>query len=442
MSIENVKKALAYGIKHGADQCEFFYSYHQGFSLKIREGALDTFEQENEQGYSVRLLKNGAPGFSFGVNPSLEAMEKAIDDALAAAEFLEREPCQFFTAPGLLYPNLDLTDETIPQITLTDKIALAKEIYNRSDKQTAIRKVESTGYGESTQNVFIVNSLGLDLHYTRNFCYAMATVIAAKDNEAETGSAFRIMQSYHDLEPSEIAEEAVKEGREKLGAKKIPTGDYPIILHPRAFLDLFSILMPSFLGDRVWKKKSLLENKEGVKIAPPSLNFYSDGLWTQGIDSAPFDDEGMPCQKIKLLDEGCVSRFLYDNKNGMRVGKESTGNGYGSFKDWPSVAFSNYYFAPGETGLSKMIAGQEKAVYIKSLMGLHTANSLTGDFSLGVKGHLIKKGEIAHPVAGVAVAGNILGILNNIDAISKELEFYGRKAAPHVLIGKMKISGN
>lgn len=441
MNTQTIENAITYGIKHGADHCEIFFTKNQGFSLKIRDRQVNTYEREDARGYSVRLLKNGALGFSYGVDPTLNGIEKVIDDALAAADFLEPEPDHFFTAPGYTYPSIDFRDGMIRDTSLTDKIALAKTIYKQSSGQKAIQKVEHTSYGENTQEVILVNSLGLAIGYTRDYCFATAAVIAAQEETAETGSAYQLLPSYSQLNPEKIAAEAVADGRGKLGAKKIPTADYPVIFHPQAFLDIFSLLMPSFLGDRVWKKKSLLENKIGETIAPKNVNFFSDGLWIQGINSSPFDDEGVPCRKIQLLKDGRILQFLYDNKNGKRAGKASTGNGYGSFKSWPSVAYNNFYFAPGDTPVEKIIGSQQKTVYIRSLMGLHTANPLTGDFSLGVKGHLIENGGFSHPIAGVAVAGNILTLLKAIVAVSTETESFGHKAAPHVLVDSLKISG-
>ncbi len=441
MKKENYKKALAYAIKQGADQCEIYFGANRGFSLKIRENTIDTYEKQEETGYSVRLLRNGAPGFSYGVDPSLPAIKKAVDDALAVALFLEPEPDRFFNAPGLSYPALDLVDQRLEETPFAEKVALAKEIYAQAQGKEKIGKVENTSYGESIEHIYLINSLGLEISYERSQCYASAAVIAAEGGESETGGAYRLSRFYRDMDSRAIAEEAVQDGREKLGAKKIVSGDYPVILHPKTFLDLFSILMPSFLGDRVWKGKSLLETKERAKIAPQFLTLYSDGFWESGVATSPFDDEGSPTRKIKLLDGGTVTGFLYDNQYGKRVGKGSTGNAYGSFKGWPGISFNNFYFLPGEVPLAEMIASHEKAVYIKSLMGLHTANALTGDFSLGVKGHFIENGEIAYPIAGVAVAGNLLTLLEDIVTISRETESYGRKSAPYVEIGELRISG-
>ncbi len=441
MNRENGKRAIAYALKAGADHCELFFSRNRGFSLQVREGEVDVFHRDDESGYGVRLLKNGVPGFSYGVNPSLESIKKAVDDALAATAFLEPEPDQMFTEPGQAYPRLELWDENITSASFADKKALAQGMYRMAKEKAGIEKVENTVYGESNQEAAIVNSLGLDLHYARNTCYAAATVIASQNGDAETGGAYQFMRRYRQIEPDSIVEEAVADGREKLGGKKIASGDCSVLFHPKAFLDLFSVLMPSFLGDRAFKHKSLLEGKIGKKVAPEFLHLFADGLWSEGVESAPFDDEGNPCRRFKVLDGGHFNGFLYDNLYGKKAGAKSTGNGYGTFKTWPAVAFNNCYFSAGAVPLDGILSGMEKGLYIKSLMGLHTANALTGDFSLGAKGISIGEGEKKEAVAGIAIAGNVLTMLRDIIAASSEVEFYGRKAAPYILVEKLRVSG-
>ena len=75
------------------------------------------------------------------------------------------------------------------------------------------------------------------------------------------------------------------------------------------------------------------------------------------------------------------------------------------------------------------------------VMGMHTANPVTGDFSVGAAGRLIEGGELTAPVRGIVVAGNMLEVLSSIEACGRDLVFMGSRGAPTVLVGMMTVSG-
>ena len=147
----------------------------------------------------------------------------------------------------------------------------------------------------------------------------------------------------------------------------------------------------------------------------------------KGLLSAPFDGEGMKTGKTTLIDQGILTGYLHNTYTANKDGVVSTGNAVrSSFKSTPEVGTTNFYIQQGTTEKEKLLQGIRRGLYITDVMGLHTANPISGDFSLGAAGILIENGELTTPVRGVAIAGNLLNVFKNIDGVANDLVFIGR----------------
>jgi PmbA protein len=196
------------------------------------------------------------------------------------------------------------------------------------------------------------------------------------------------------------------------------------------------------MGDHVLKGMSVLKGKLGQTIASSKLSFIDNALMKESVLKLPFDDEGVPCRENRLIDHGKIHMFLYNNKYAARANTESTGNGFSSsHKSLPSVGMTSYYVKKGDTPFHKMMAETDRGLWVKDLMGLHMADTVTGDFSLGASGKLIEKGEATSGVRGIMIAGNIFDLLKDVETIGNDFTVYGDVGAPSLKIKSLKISG-
>jgi PmbA protein len=202
------------------------------------------------------------------------------------------------------------------------------------------------------------------------------------------------------------------------------------------------MLAQSFLAESVQKKKSLLLGQLHKKIFSDIITIIDDGLFPQGMATAPFDGEGVVRQCTPLVEHGVLIHFLYDTYCAKKDSTLSTGNASrGSIMNTPNVGYSNLYIQKGAVDPADMIAAVEKGFLVNEVMGMHTANPITGDFSVGITGFLIKNGKKITPVKGLALAGNIITLFQNVLQIGSDLRFYGKVGAPTLLIESMEISG-
>lgn len=442
MSREKIsaENAMAYAIKHGADQCEIYWTRRASTSTQMREGELSDDTSSDRSGYSVRLIKNGVPGFSYGVVMDEWALKRSIDDAMLSCEFLEKNEHYHFTAPGKNYP--EVKNVTSDFCSFAEKKEYLELMANGAACDERIKKVERTAVGETIGSVHLMNSLGLDLYRESSYVSASATVVAADGDEEHLGGEFKAASTFGKIDWHELGKKAALDGLDKLGASPIATEELPVLFRPDAVIDLLGVLLPSFLGDHVQKGMSRLNGRLGEQIAANGFYLYDDALMAQSVLQIPFDDEGQPCRKNCLIDNGRANMFLYNNEYASRAGVQSSGNGFcGSHKGLPGVGLSSFYLAPGNQSLESTMAQMEKGFWVKDLMGLHMADAVSGDFSLGAVGKLIEKGETTRGVRGVMVAGNLFDLLKDVETICNDFTVFGDVGAPSFLIKSLKISG-
>ena len=138
-----------------------------------------------------------------------------------------------------------------------------------------------------------------------------------------------------------------------------------------------------------------------------------------------------------------MKNLLYDTHTACQAKTVSTGNGLrGSYKGSPSIQTTNYYLAAGELTEAQLISQVDAGLYVTEILGAHTVNAVSGDFSLGAAGIWIEKGQLRQPVRGVTIAGNLKSLLLGITAVADNLTFQGSVGTPTICVEQMTISGD
>jgi PmbA protein len=167
-----------------------------------------------------------------------------------------------------------------------------------------------------------------------------------------------------------------------------------------------------------------------------------DGLLENGLGTSPCDDELVPTKKKAVIDKGSLVLFLYNTYTANKDNVESTGNGMrGGFKGIPGVGITNLYIEPGDKPIDELVASVDKGLLVTEVMGMHTANAISGDFSVGEVGFWIEKGKKAYPVREITIAGNILDLMKHVDAVGNDIRFSGRIGCPSLRIKELSIGG-
>jgi PmbA protein len=227
-----------------------------------------------------------------------------------------------------------------------------------------------------------------------------------------------------------------------LGAAPVATRKAVVLLDPYVATGFLGLIGPALTGEAVQKGRSLFAGKVGERVASDKITIIDDGLLGGGIASAPFDGEGVPTSRTILVKKGDLRGYLHNTYTAAKDGVQSTGNGVrSSFKGTPEVGMTNFYIEAGQIPVEQLIKDISSGIYVTEVMGMHTANPISGDFSVGVSGLLIENGELTRPVRGMAMGGNIIELLENIDAVGNDLHFFIGKGSPTLRVAQLTISG-
>jgi PmbA protein len=196
----------------------------------------------------------------------------------------------------------------------------------------------------------------------------------------------------------------------------------------------------------VQKGKSMLAGKIGKSVLNHRLNVIDSGLLNKKLGSKPVDDEGVPTTNKTLIEKGILKGFLHNTYTAKKDNVRSTGNAVrGGYTGIPSVGPANIYIEPVSrehtADLEGLIKHIDRGLYVTETMGMHTANPISGEFSVGASGLWIELGEVKHPVKEAVISGNVLDLFKSVMVIGDDLRFYGNIGAPSLLIEGIDISG-
>lgn len=442
------------------DGYEVFLAESSHFEVEAKEGKVDTFQVSQPWGMSLRILSEGRIGFSYATSPSgsfqmeqRRLLERMVEDAFASAGVISSDPCYDFAPPlKEQLPELPIFDKTLPEVPEKRKIENARRLEEaaRSVDLNKITKVRKAAYQEGVSRVTLINSNGLHHSYETTLVTVSVMAIAEAEGESEVGWDFDFSHFIDQIDVIQTGRSAGKRALDRLGGRRISSGAYPILLENHVTSEFLSLLSHAFSAEQVQKEKSNLRGKLGSQFFSPHLSILDDGLFPQGAGSSPMDGEGTPSQRTPLVINGEIRGFLYDRfwANRQNLGlstpvAQSTGNSIKhSIKSPPSLGISNFYIQPGTEDFSSLLKTLHQGVLIEEVMGLHTVDPISGDFSLGCSGQWIDRGEKLHPVKSIAIAGNLYELFKQVVHVGNDLRFFGRIGAPSLLIDRLEISGN
>ena len=267
-------------------------------------------------------------------------------------------------------------------------------------------------------------------------------LVANEHDDNQTGFALDYNLKYKHLDAIKIGNLAAERAVRMLGAKPVATAKVAVVLDPYIVTGFLGLLGSALTAEAVQKGRSLFAGKTGRNVASKQITIIDDGTKPDGIASAPFDGEGVATSKTVLIQAGVLQGYLHNIYTAAKDGVTSTGNGIrSSFKSNPEVGTTNFYIEPGKIAPADLIKDITAGLYLTEVMGMHTANPISGDFSLGAAGIWIENGKLTKPVRGVAIAGNVMDLLKSVDAIGSDLQFYGGKGAPTLRVSQMTVSG-
>ena len=440
-------------------QCELeiFLSQGRARSVIWSEKKCEDISQAEGGGLGVRVIlhengskqKGGGPassagrqGFAFTTSFFKDSVQKAAGEALDSARMLPQD--EFRRLPRSLDEAKvsDLFDLTAFSESVTGIQERLKEGEDRLlKKYPLLRSVLRAAFSEGESETAIVNSNGIEKSFSGTHSGLGVSCLAEKDGERQEGGFGLSKRFRKELDWESIFEKASERTHALLGGHPIPSGSVPVVFDPSIACEFLSLVGGMVCADSIQKGKSPFKGKLGEEVASKNVSVIDNGALEKGLASSPVDDEGVATQKTPVIVNGKLAHYLYDTYTALKDGARSTGNaGRAGFKSSPQAGTTNFYIDKGGFTRKELLA-QTRGLYLYEAMGLHMADPISGDFSVGAIGAWLENGEFKSGVRGVTLAGNLLDLLKNIDAVSDDLTFFGSHGSPTFRVSQLSVSG-
>jgi PmbA protein len=443
-----VDAALERARVRGVKDVEVFAERSTSRRIKVYQQEVEQLTAAERRGVGVRVFRDGAVGHAYTSDVSPESLDEVVRRAADNAAVSDPDEFAALPRPAGAPADVDPYDERLTAATDDRRIELALAVEAAAlGADPRIKTVEDTMYADGEGEVFLGSSAGVRGSFRANQCYCMAYALAEQDGQVETGYSFSVGRALEDLDPAACGREAAQRAVRLLGARPCASFKGPVLLDPFVAASFFGVLSSALTADAVQKGRSLFAGREGQKVAGELLELVDDGTLPDGLDSAPFDGEGVPTRRTPLIAGGGVLQgFLYDTYTARKAGRESTGNGLrGSYAGLPGVHPTNLVVSGPSTPLDQIIASIDHGVLVTDVVGVHSgANPISGEFSVGMAGILIQDGRLTAPVHEVTLASDIISMLTNVKALGDDARWVpsGSIRTPSVLMDGVAISGS
>ncbi len=429
--------------KAGASDAEAYAERSRESSVKVRDGEVEELQQATSKGVGLRVIKSGRLGFAYGTDFSKAGLLLLAERALALAKGTASDDSNVL--PKTLGPTPGAEgdyDAAIEDIDPAWKLQTARACEKGAQGvDPRVRKFESTGAGDFLSWQAVASTRGTAGESRASYAYVYCSPVAEEAGQLQTASWSDTRRMLSQLQkPEEIGRIAAQKAARMLGARKVKSQKVPVVFDPQMAAGFISGLSAAVNGNLVFKQSSFLGDKLGKRIASKRVTLIDDATLEHGLATRPFDGEGVPSQRTAIIEQGVLKSFLYDAATAKKAKARSTSNAVRGWASLPGIGTSNLFLQAGEQSPEEIIKGVTRGLYVTAMLG-SGADVVTGDYSRGANGMWIENGELTYPVQEITVSGNLLAMLEGIDAVGSDLDFRSSTVAPTIRFAELVVSG-
>ncbi len=439
--LQIVDDALALARRLGASDVAVEVSEGIGLSVSVRKGEVENVERNRDKSLGVTVYLGQRRGNASTSDFSPAALEQTVRAAYDIARFTAEDPAAGLPdAQDLATPEQAAMDLDLFHPWAIDAAA-ASEIARRCEAAalaTDRRITNSEGAGVSAQqsHFFAGNTRGFRGGYASSRHSLSVAPIAGRGDAMQRDYWYSSMRCPDDLAaPEAVGRYAAERALSRLGARKVPTRDVPVLFEAPLAAGLLGAYVQATSGGALYRKSSFLLDSLGMAVLAPHLDVDEDPHLRRGKGSAPFDDEGVATRRRRVVDGGVVQGYFLSSYSARKLGMRTTGHAGGS----QNLTLTSRLTQPGDD-LDAMLRKLHRGLFVIELIG-QGVNYVTGDYSRGAAGFWVEGGRIVHPVQEVTVAGNLRDMLKGIVAVGADAYTVGSKTTGSVLVERMTVAG-
>lgn len=435
----------------GDEEIEVYLSSGVDTDVQAYQGSIENLSSATSSGIGIRVLRDSGAGAQVGTAWAGSLDESAIEEALREARdnarFATEDEFVAFARPdGVAPADLTLSDDSVATTPLDEKIALALELERMvRGGDSRIRQVDSANYSDYVAEAAIMSTTGIRASYARSGAYVSVEAIASDGVSDQTGWGLSAGRAPRELSIDDAARDAITRSTRMLGAVKPPSMKCTAVFDPRTAATLLAIIGSALSGEAVVRGRSFFANRIGEEVASGLFTLLDDPTDPRHFSASIFDGEGLACRRNVLIEAGQLKAFVYDTVSARRAGTQSTGSAVrGGIAGSPSAGCRALQLTPGDVDQSEIFARVGEGVFVESLTGVHSGvNPISGDFSVGITGLMIRGGQLAEPIREITVASTLQRMLLDVAYVGNDVEWLpGNAAGQSLAIGSIAVSGS
>lgn len=422
-------------VKNSCDAYEIYIEESKSIELDSRKEELNFAKEEIDCGVGIRVIKDNKVGFAF--TSDMNKIEEAAMQSIENTKLNKVDENYAFAEVEKVPEIKKVYDKKFNDLSLDESIEFLKNTIDTTIDQGC--DITGSGFSASEGRSLIINSNGVSIEDEGTGFGIGLSVTIQKDGQIAT--AYNSQSSrFFDLDGEKLAIEVCNLAKSSLDTKPIDTNDYDVILDYYAATGLLQTFISAFNGENVMRGRSILKDKMGMEIANPNLTIVDNPLLENGMCTSKCDGEGSVSEKTELVKDGVLNSFIYDIYTANKQGVKTTSNGLrGSYLTTPMISPTNVEFKFDEM---KDLSEIDKGVLTTSVLGAHTANPISGDFSVEASNAFkIENGELTGPINKAMISGNIFEIMKKVEGLKSEIKQYGQFIIPKLLVHDLRVVG-
>lgn len=424
-------EAVALAKKAGAQHAAATTTWQREVDFQVRNGGLEQVSDSTSRSLVLRLFVDGRYGQHDTTDLRPDRVQRFVSDAVAQTRALAADPHRTLPDPALYRgaPALTLADPAVAALDRDKRIAWAQAMNARAAGKDGVVSATSNA-SDSVAVTAAASSNGFSGLYRATMVSLSTAVTLAEGDKRPEEYQYAVARGVAGLpDAAGIADDALARTKARLGSVKGPTRRTAMLVEARAATQLVRRLLGPASASAVQQGRSFWKDRLGAKAVSPKLTIVDDPLLEGGLGSRPFDGEGIAARRLPLIEAGTFASIYADTYYAAKLGTSVT-----------TGSPSNRVVRAGTRSRAELLGAAKGGVLVTAWLG-GNMDETTGDFSLGVRGHLIEGGAVGAPVGEMNVTGNIVDLFAHLVDLGNDVWRYSSTVTPSLLFEGVQFAG-
>lgn len=428
-------------VKQGADAADAVAVDARSRGVSWRDGRMEDVEGSEAEDIGLRVMFGKKQAMVSTSDRRPENLKTLVERTVAMAKAVPEDAyCGLAPEERLAkgpFPDLELYDDTeVSADTLRD---IAAEAEDAARSVEGITNSDGAGASAGSWAISLVTSHGFSGHYQGSSFSASISAVAGEGTGMERDYDFTTKRHFADLpNAADIGRKAGELAVARLNPQKASSKAMPLVFEPRVAKSMLGHLTGAISGSSVARGTSFLKDQMSEAVFADGVTIVDDPFIKRGLSSKLFDGEGVTMQKTALIEDGTLQTWLLNSATARQLGLEVTGHASRGTSSAPGISTSNLYMEAGALSPEELMADIKEGIYITDLIGMGV-NAVTGDYSRGASGFMIRDGQRAESVSEFTIAGNLKDMFRALVPAS-DLEMKYGSNTPTVRIDGMMVA--